>query len=107
MAPHVIKRHAEAVVVGSGPGGATVARQLARARKKVILVERGKDYRRKAYYGQTEVKTLFVCDASSFPEALDRPTVLTILALGKRLAAHVLEAVIPQQSANTAKLDAA
>jgi choline dehydrogenase-like flavoprotein len=39
---------------------------------------------------QTTVKGLYVCDASTFPEALDRPTVLTILALGKRLAAHVL-----------------
>jgi choline dehydrogenase-like flavoprotein len=40
-----------AVVVGSGPGGATVARQLARAGKKVILLERGEDYRNKFYYG--------------------------------------------------------
>jgi choline dehydrogenase-like flavoprotein len=39
---------------------------------------------------QTAVKNLYVCDASTFPEALDRPTVLTILALGKRLAAHLL-----------------
>jgi choline dehydrogenase-like flavoprotein len=51
MTPHVVTRQAEAVVVGSGPGGATVARQLARAGKKVLLLERGKDYRRKAYYG--------------------------------------------------------
>jgi choline dehydrogenase-like flavoprotein len=34
---------------------------------------------------QTEIKGLYVCDASTFPEALDRPTVLTILGLGKRL----------------------
>jgi choline dehydrogenase-like flavoprotein len=38
---------------------------------------------------QTEVKNLYVCDASVFPEALDRPTVLTIIGLGKRLAAHL------------------
>ena len=56
---------------------------------------------------QTEVKNLYVCDASTFPEALDRPTVLTILALGKRLAQHLLTAVIPQRSAAAAKLDAA
>ena len=56
---------------------------------------------------QTEVKNLFVCDASSFPEALDRPTVLTILALGKRLAAHVLTAVLQQPSTRSANLDAA
>ena len=35
---------------------------------------------------QTEVKGLYVCDASTFPEALARPTVLTIIGLGKRLA---------------------
>jgi choline dehydrogenase-like flavoprotein len=34
----------------------------------------------------TPVHGLYVCDASVFPEALDRPTVLTIVALGKRLA---------------------
>jgi choline dehydrogenase-like flavoprotein len=34
----------------------------------------------------TPVKDLYVCDASVFPEALDRPTVLTIVALAKRLA---------------------
>ncbi len=32
------------------------------------------------------VRGLYVCDASVFPEALDRPTVLTIIGLGKRLA---------------------
>ena len=39
---------------------------------------------------QTAAAGLYVCDASTFPEALDRPTVLTILAMGKRLAAHLL-----------------
>ena len=56
---------------------------------------------------QTEVKNLFVCDASSFPEALARPTVLTILALGKRLAAHLLSAVIPRQETSALKVAAA
>ena len=31
---------------------------------------------------QTEVDGLYVCDASVFPEALDRPTVLTIIGRG-------------------------
>ena len=39
---------------------------------------------------QTEVPGLYVCDASVFPEALDRPTVLTIIGLGKRLARHLM-----------------
>jgi choline dehydrogenase-like flavoprotein len=37
----------------------------------------------------TPVRNLYVCDASVFPEALDRPTVLTIVALAKRLAKHL------------------
>jgi choline dehydrogenase-like flavoprotein len=39
---------------------------------------------------QTEVKGLYVCDASAFPEALDRPTVLTIIGLGKRLVKRLI-----------------
>jgi choline dehydrogenase-like flavoprotein len=35
---------------------------------------------------RTAVPNLYVCDASVFPEALGRPTVLTIMALGVRLA---------------------
>lgn len=38
---------------------------------------------------QTEIAGLYVCDASVFPEALARPTVLTIICLAKRLAAHL------------------
>lgn len=41
---------------------------------------------------QTEIPGLYVCDASVFPEALGRPTVLTIIALGKRLARQMLRA---------------
>jgi hypothetical protein len=37
----------------------------------------------------TRVPNLYVCDASVFPEALGRPTVLTIMSLGKRLARHL------------------
>jgi choline dehydrogenase-like flavoprotein len=33
----------DAIVVGSGPGGATVARELARAGKQILVLERGKD----------------------------------------------------------------
>lgn len=41
---------------------------------------------------QTEIRNLYACDASIFPEALDRPTVLTIIAFGKRLSSHLLSA---------------
>jgi choline dehydrogenase-like flavoprotein len=47
----VISKQADVVVVGSGPGGATVVRELARAGRKVILLECGKDYRKWALYG--------------------------------------------------------
>ena len=40
---------------------------------------------------QTEIGGLYVCDASVFPEALCRPTVLTIIGLAKRLAKHLAE----------------
>jgi choline dehydrogenase-like flavoprotein len=39
---------------------------------------------------ETEIKNLYVCDASTFPEALARPTVLTIISLAKRLADHLI-----------------
>ncbi len=42
---------ADVIVVGTGPGGDTCARQLARAGKKVLLLERGSDYRSQPYYG--------------------------------------------------------
>ena len=41
----------DVIVVGSGPGGATVARELTRAGRDVLLLERGGDYRPRAYYG--------------------------------------------------------
>lgn len=39
---------------------------------------------------ETEIKNLFVCDASVFPEALDRPLVLSIIGFGKRLGKYLL-----------------
>jgi choline dehydrogenase-like flavoprotein len=56
-----LKKQAEFVVVGSGPGGATVARELAKAGRKVILLERGQDHRGKWYYG-THLGCLLYCD---------------------------------------------
>ncbi len=41
----------DVVVVGTGPGGSTVARELARAGKRVLMLERGIDHRGRWYYG--------------------------------------------------------
>ncbi len=43
--------HADVIIVGSGPGGATISRALSRAGKRVLLLERGREYRPRAYYG--------------------------------------------------------
>jgi len=52
---------ADAVVVGSGAGGAVVARELARAGRRVIVVEEG-DWVRSAEYGRlTPVQTMRRC----------------------------------------------
>ncbi|MGE5463421.1 MAG: GMC family oxidoreductase N-terminal domain-containing protein [Syntrophothermus sp.] len=54
----------EAIVIGSGPGGATVARELARAGRKVLLLERGQDHRPRSYYG-TYLGALLYSDRGS------------------------------------------
>jgi choline dehydrogenase-like flavoprotein len=54
----------EVIVVGSGPGGATVARELARTGKRVLLLERGQDHRPRSYYG-TYLGALLYTDRGS------------------------------------------
>lgn len=46
-----MKHEAEVIVIGSGAGGATIARELARAGKDVLILERGRDH--KALLGTT------------------------------------------------------
>jgi choline dehydrogenase-like flavoprotein len=42
---------------------------------------------------QTEIKNLYVSDASVIPQALDMPVVLTAISLGKRLGNHLMTKV--------------
>jgi choline dehydrogenase-like flavoprotein len=44
-------RDFDTIVIGSGPGGATVARELARSGQRVLLLERGRDWRRHPLFG--------------------------------------------------------
>jgi choline dehydrogenase-like flavoprotein len=39
---------------------------------------------------ESEVRHLYVCDASVFPESVGMPTVLTIMGLAARLAARLV-----------------
>ncbi len=45
---------------------------------------------------QTEIEGLYVADASVFPEAPGAPPVLTIIALAKRLAKHMVKVKVKQ-----------
>lgn len=45
-----VKDEAEFIVVGTGTGGGTVARELARKGKSVIMLEKGREYNRLGSY---------------------------------------------------------
>ncbi len=72
---------ADVVVVGSGPGGATVARALSKAGKKVVLLERGIDHRAKSYYG-TYIGALMYSDRMSLLFTKEGLQIVSPLMLG-------------------------
>ena len=72
---------ADVIVVGSGPGGATLARELTRAGKKVLLLERGIDYRAKPYYG-TYLGPLIYADRASLLFTQEGLNIVRPLMLG-------------------------
>ncbi len=81
MGSAVLRKQTDTVVVGSGPGGATVARQLARAGKRVLLLELGKDFRRKPYYG-TYLGPLAYADRRSLLFTTEGLNIIRPLMLG-------------------------
>ena len=79
---------ADVAVVGSGPGGATVARELVRRGRRVLLLERGIDERRRFYYG-TYLGALLYTDRASLLFTEEGLNVVRPLMLGRR-DEHVL-----------------
>ena len=69
------------VVVGSGPGGATLARELTRRGRRVLLLERGVDERRRFYYG-TYLGALLYTDRASLLFTEEGLNVVRPLMLG-------------------------
>ena len=43
MAEKTHKLEADVVIIGGGPGGCTLARELSKRGKRVVLVEKGRD----------------------------------------------------------------
>ena len=71
----------DVIVAGSGPGGATVARELARGGKRVLLLERGVDYRPRSYYG-TYLGALVYSDRRSLLYTEEGLNIIRPLMLG-------------------------
>lgn len=69
------------IIVGSGPGGATCARELARCGKRVLILERGKDERARPYYG-TYAGPLRYADKASFLYSQEGINIIRPLLLG-------------------------
>ncbi len=86
----------DVAVVGSGPGGATVARQLARAGAKVMLLERGRDYRRAPHYG-TYLGALIYTDRHSFLYTKEKLNIIRPLMVGGATSMFCGSASLPPE----------
>lgn len=77
----MIESDSDFIIVGSGPGGATTARELARRGKRVLVLERGNDERMRPYYG-TYAGPLIYADRHSFLYSQEGINIIRPLMLG-------------------------
>lgn len=77
----MIELESDFIIVGSGPGGATTARELARRGKRVLILERGNDERARPYYG-TYAGPLIYADKHSFLYSQEGINIIRPLMLG-------------------------
>lgn len=76
-----MRARTEYVIVGSGPGGATLARALARAGRSVVVLERGRDWRTHRLYG-TYPGALLYTDKSALLFTREGMNIIRPLMLG-------------------------
>ena len=79
----MLQKETDVIIVGSGPGGATVARELARAEAGlgITLVERGRDWRQNPFYG-TYPGGMMYTDKASFLTTREGLTIIRPLLVG-------------------------
>ena len=76
-----LRIEADVIVVGSGPGGATLTRELTKRGRRVLLLERGADHRPRPWYG-TYLGAVLYTDRASLLFTREGLNVVRPLMLG-------------------------